>query len=71
MLKHVKLLTKAGEIDLPNLEEYVVGFQYFYARIKGGETVSISRKVIVEGLRETPNGMFKPIGFKKPPKGKR
>jgi len=66
-LKHIKIYTSAGELDLAEVEEYVCGYTYFYVRFgdkRPDPTQSINRSIIQRVERLTLGGTWKKIKLK-------
>jgi hypothetical protein len=58
------VFTKSGKLILRNIEEYVGGNLYFYARYNDGKTVTIPREEIINVKRKLKNGGFRDIKLK-------
>ena len=60
----LNVFTKSGKLILRNVEEYVGGNLYFYARYSDGKTVTIPREEIINVKRKLKNGGFRDIKMK-------
>lgn len=63
--KHIKVYTKAGVVDMPDVDEYSCGYKFLHVRMLAEKkSVAIKRSVISKVEREV-NGQWIPINLKK------
>jgi hypothetical protein len=58
------ITTKNKDLQIPDVEEFTAGKKYFYVRREDGQTLSISRNVIINAYRKTLEGIYKKIYLK-------